>query len=220
MGNTNHRAIGATTFLSPVPAVIVSCRGTQEGFDKDNLITIAWAGVVNSDPPMLSVSVRPERHSYPQIVQSGEFIVNLIDTQLCKAADFCGVKSGRDVDKFEALSLEKRYVDGFSCAAIACAPAFACCKVVQQIHLGTHDMFIGQVSQVYVRDDLFDADGSLHLDRAGLVAYAHGQYFPLKPRPEGFFGYSVARKEVIKRRLIDPYKKSAPKKATGKGTKA
>ena len=89
MSDNRYRAIGATTFLSPVPAVVVSCRGTQEGFDADNLITIAWAGVVNSDPPMLSVSVRPERHSYSQIVQSGEFIVNLIDRNLCKAADFC-----------------------------------------------------------------------------------------------------------------------------------
>ncbi|MBR5288076.1 MAG: flavin reductase family protein [Clostridia bacterium] len=220
MKENTYRAIGATTFLSPVPAVVVSCRGTQEGFDADNLITIAWAGVVNSDPPMLSVSVRPERHSYPQIVQSGEFIVNLIDKPLCKAADFCGVKSGRDVDKFAALGLDKRYVEGFSCAAIASAPAFACCKVEQQIHLGTHDMFIGRVHQVYVREDLFDEDGSLHLERAGLIAYAHGQYFPLRERPEGFFGYSVAREEVIRRRLIEPYKKPAPKKTPGKGRKA
>ena len=220
MSENSYRTIGATTFLSPVPSVVVSCRGTQQGFDADNLITIAWAGVVNSDPPMLSVSVRPERHSYNQIVQSGEFIVNLIDRPLCKAADFCGVKSGRDVDKFAALGLEKRYVDGFSCAAIASAPAFACCKVEKQIPLGTHDMFIGRVAQVYVREDLFDADGSLHLNRADLIAYAHGEYFPLKPRPEGFFGYSVAREEVLKRRLVDPYKKPAPKGTTGKGKKA
>ena len=225
MNENGYRAIGATTFLSPVPVVVVSCKGTQEGFDADNLITIAWAGVVNSDPPMISVSVRPERHSFPQIVQSGEFIVNLIDKPLCKAADFCGVKSGRDVDKFAALGLEKKYVEGFSCAAIASAPAFACCKVVQQVHLGTHDMFIGQVKQVYVRDDLFDADGSLHMNRADLIAYAHGEYFPLKPRPEGFFGFSVARLEVLKRRLIDPYKKqtqpkTTQKKPSGKGKKA
>ena len=221
MSKSSYRAIGATTFLSPVPAVVVSCKGTQEGFDADNLITIAWAGVVNSDPPMISVSVRPERHSYNQIVQSGEFIVNLIDKPLCKAADFCGVKSGRDVDKFAALGLEKKYVEGFSAAAIASAPAFACCRVHQQIPLGTHDMFIGRVEQVYVREDLFDEDGSLHLERAGMIAYAHGQYFPLRERPEGFFGYSVAREEVIKRRLIDPYKKkaSSEKKAPAKGRK-
>lgn len=220
MSENNFRAIGATTFLSPIPAVVVSCRGTQEGFDADNLITIAWAGVVNSDPPMISISVQPKRHSYPQLVQSGEFIINLIDQPLCKAADFCGVKSGREVDKFEALGLEKCYVEGYSCAAIASAPAFVCCKVEKQIPLGTHDMFIGRVTQVYVRDDLFDADGSLHTNRVSLISYAHGQYYPLKNRPEGFFGYSVARKEVLKRRLVDPYKKPASKKATGKGKNA
>lgn len=222
MNHNAYRAIGATTFLSPVPAVLVSCRGTQPGFDRDNLITIAWAGVVNSDPPMISISVRPERHSYQQIVQSGEFIVNLIDRQLCKAADFCGVKSGRDIDKFAALSLEKRSVEGF-CAAVASAPAHLFCRVEKQIPLGSHDLFIARVEQVEVREDLFDADGSLHMSRADLVAYAHGEYFPLKPRPEGFFGYSVAREEVLRRRLIDPYRKGAekkPKAPTRKGKKA
>lgn len=218
MSENNFRPIGATTFLSPVPVVVVSCKGTQEGFDADNLITIAWAGVVNSEPPMISISVRPERHSYNQIVQSGEFIINLIDQPLCKAADYCGVKSGRDVDKFEALSLGKRYVEGFSCAAIASAPAFVCCKVQKQIPLGTHDMFIGRVTQVYIREELFNEDGSLHMERADLVAYAHGHYYPLKDRPKGFFGYSVARKEVLQRRLIDPYKKTDAKKTTVKKT--
>ncbi len=217
MNESSYRAIGATTFLSPIPAVVVSCRGTQEGFDADNLITVAWAGVVNSAPPMISISVRPERHSHPQILQSGEFIVNLIDRKLCKAADFCGVKSGRDVDKFAALGLSKRRVEGFGAAAIASAPAFACCRVARHIPLGSHDMFIGQVEQVYVREDLFDADGSLHMNRADLIAYAHGEYFPLKLRPEGFFGYSVAREEVLKRRLIDPYKTPATKKPPRKG---
>ena len=96
----NFRAIGATTFLAPIPAVMLSCRGTEPGFDRDNLITVAWAGVVNSDPPMVSVSIRPSRHSYAQILQSGAFCLNLIDQPLCRAADFCGVKSGRDIDKF------------------------------------------------------------------------------------------------------------------------
>ena len=99
MGET-FRPIGPTTFLSPVPAVLLSCRGTEPGFERDNLITVAWTGIVNTDPPMLSVSIRPQRHSYAQIVQSGAFCLNLIDQPLCRAADFCGVKSGRDVDKF------------------------------------------------------------------------------------------------------------------------
>ena len=200
----NFRAIGATTFLAPIPAVVLSCRGTEPGFDRDNLITVAWAGVVNSDPPMISVSIRPQRHSYAQIVQSGTFCLNLIDQKLCRAADFCGVKSGRDVDKFAALGLHAQAVEGFPAPALAEAPAFLCCRVSQRIPLGSHELFLCRVEQVYVQDALFDEDGSLHLGRAQLVAYAHGEYFPLETQPQGFFGYSVAREEVLRRRLGTP----------------
>ena len=214
----SFRAIGATTFLSPVPAVILSCRGTEPGFDRNNLITIAWAGVVNSDPPMISVSIRPERHSYTQIVQSGAFCLNLIGRALCKATDYCGVKSGRDVDKFKEMNLHAREVEGFPAPALDEAPAFLCCRVKQRIPLGSHDVFLCAVEQVYVSDALFDEDGSLHLDRADLIAYAHGEYHPLKPRPEGFFGYSVARPEVLERRLgkIASAGKAPAKKAPSK----
>ena len=200
MPNT-FRALGPTTLLSPVPAVMLSCRGTEPGYDRDNLITVAWAGVINSDPPMISVSIRPERHSYTQIVQSGAFCLNLIGRSLCKATDYCGVKSGRDVDKFKEMNLHAREIEGFPAPALDEAPAFLCCRVKQRIPLGSHDVFLCAVEQVYVSDALFDEDGSLHLDRADLIAYAHGEYHPLKPRPEGFFGYSVARPEVLERRL-------------------
>lgn len=200
MSNT-FRAIGPTTFLSPVPAVMLSCRGTEPGYDRDNLITIAWAGVINSNPPMISVSIRPERHSYDQIVQSGVFCLNLIGKDLCRATDYCGVKSGRDVDKFKEMGLHAREVEGFPAPALEEAPAFLCCRVAQRIALGSHDVFLCNVEQVYVKDELFDEDGSLHLNRAELVAYAHGEYFPLKTRPEGFFGYSIAREEVLRKRL-------------------
>lgn len=218
MPNT-FRAIGATTFLSPVPAVMLSCRGTEPGYDRDNLITIAWAGVINSNPPMISVSIRPERHSYQQIVQSGVFCLNLIGKSLCKATDYCGVKSGRDVDKFKEMGLHAREVEGFPAPALEEAPAFLCCRVAQRIPLGTHDVFLCNVEQVYVRDELFDEDGSLHLTRADLVAYAHGEYYPLKARPEGFFGYSVAREEVLQKRLGRPEQKKAEKKAGKKNNK-
>ena len=214
MSNT-FRAIGPTTFLSPIPAVMLSCRGTEPGFDRDNLITIAWAGVINSDPPMISVSIRPERHSYSQIVQSGVFCLNLIGRDLCKATDYCGVKSGRDVDKFKEMGLHARKVEGFPAPALEEAPAFLCCRVKQQIPLGSHDVFLCAVEQVYVADSLFDEDGSLHLERAALIAYAHGEYHPIRPRPEGFFGYSVARPEVLERRLG----KAAKKPASSKGGK-
>lgn len=214
----SFRAIGATTFLSPVPAVMLSCRGTEPGFERNNLITIAWAGVVNSDPPMISVSIRPERHSYAQIVQSGTFCLNLIGRELCKATDYCGVKSGRDVDKFKEMNLHAREVEGFSAPALDEAPAFLCCRVKQRIPLGTHDLFLCAVEQVYVSEALFDEDGSLHLERADLIAYAHGEYHPIRPRPEGFFGYSIARPEVLERRLGKPVsaaktgKKNLPKR--------
>ena len=210
MSQQDFRAIGATTFLSPVPAVMLSCRADAPGLDKPNLITVAWTGTVCSDPPMLSVSIRPERHSHGQIARSGAFCLNLIDRRLCRAADLCGVKSGWDVDKFTLCGLTPREVEGFPAPALCEAPAFLCCRVDRVIPLGSHDLFLARIEQVYVRDDLFDPDGSLHMARANLVAYAHGEYFPLAPRPEGFFGYSVAREDVLRRRLIEPYRQGKP----------
>ena len=216
----SFRAIGPTTLLAPIPAVMLSCRGTEPGFERDNLITVAWAGVVNTDPPMISVSIRPSRHSYAQILQSGTFCVNLISRNMCKATDYCGVKSGRDVDKFKETGLHARTIEGFPAPAVEEAPAFLCCRVKQRIPLGSHDLFLCAVEQVYVSNRLFDEDGSLHLDRADLIAYAHGEYHPIYPRPEGFFGYSIARPEVLARRLGQrpPAKKSAAGKP-GKGGK-
>ena len=207
----DFRAIGPTTLLAPIPSVLLSCRGTQPGFERDNLITVAWTGVVNTDPPMISVSIRPSRHSYAQIAQSGAFCLNLVSREMCKAADYCGVKSGRDVDKFRETGLHARAVEDFDAPAIEEAPAFLCCRVAQRIPLGSHELFLCTIGQVYARDDLFDADGSLHLERADLIAYAHGQYHPLRPLAEGFFGYAVARPEVLARRL-------GQKRAGGKAT--
>ena len=199
------RTLDPCTLLSPVPAVMVSCRGTAEG-DKSNIITIAWAGTVNSDPPMVSVSVRKERFSHDLIARSGEFVVNLVDEARCRALDYCGVRSGRDTDKFADMGLTATPALHMQYApAIAECPAYLACKVERVVELGSHDMFIGPVVGVQVRDDLFDPDGSLHLERAGLVGYCHGVY----QKPEhvlGFFGYSVARPEVLERRM-KPYRK-------------
>ena len=199
------RTFDPCTLLSPVPAVMVSCRGTAEG-DKPNIITIAWAGTVNSDPPMVSVSVRKERFSHDLSARSGEFVVNLVDEARCRALDYCGVRSGRDTDKFADMGLTATPALHMQYApAIAECPAYLACKVERVVELGSHDMFIGQVVGVQVRDDLFDPDGSLHLERAGLVGYCHGVY----QKPEhvlGFFGYSVARPEVLERRM-KPYRK-------------
>lgn len=212
MSDQAFRAIGATTFLSPLPAVLVSCRGTEPGFDRNNMITIGWTGVINSDPPMVYVSIRKERHSHAQVSQSGVFCINLTNEALCRATDYCGVKSGRDVDKFAELGLHAFEVEGFGAPALAEAPLFLCCRVDRVLELGSHDMFIAKVEQVYVRADLFKEDGSLRMADFELMCYTHGEYFALKDRPMGFFGYSVASDEVIRRRLVEPYEKKKDKK--------
>ena len=199
------RTFDPCTLLSPVPAVMVSCCGTAEG-DKPNIITIAWAGTVNSDPPMVSVSGRKERFSHDLIARSGEFVVNLVDEARCRALDYCGVRSGRDTDKFADMGLPAMPAVHMQYApAIAECPAYLACKVEKVVELGSHDMFIGRVVGVQVRDDLFDGDGSLHLERAGLVGYSHGVY-QKNERVLGFFGYSVARPDVLERRM-KPYRK-------------
>ena len=199
------RTFDPCTLLSPVPAVMVSCRGTEAGA-KPNIITIAWAGTVNSDPPMVSVSVRRERFSHDLIAQSGEFVVNLVDEERCRALDYCGVRSGRETDKFADMGLTAMPAVHMQYApAIAECPAYLACRVRQGLELGSHDMFIGRVVGVQVRDDLFDEDGSLHLERAGLVGYSHGVY-QKNEQVLGFFGYSVARPEVLERRM-KPYRK-------------
>lgn len=196
----SFRTFDPCTLLSPVPAVMVSCRLPQQDA-RPNIVTVAWAGTVNSDPPMVSVSLRKERLSHSIIKASGEFVVNLVDEPRCHALDFCGVRSGRDLDKFAECCLTAMPAISLDHApAIAECPAYLACKVRQVIELGSHDMFLGEVTGVQVREDLFDEDGSLHLERAGLVAYNHGLY-QRTAEVLGFFGYSVARPDVLERRM-------------------
>ena len=197
--SANFRQIGPTTYLSPIPSVLVGCADPANGM-KPNLITIAWAGVVCSKPPMVSISIRKERHSHALVKNTGEFTVNLIGKELLKAMDFCGVKSGRDVDKFAHLGITAIPAPGLEVApAIAEAPAFLSCKVRQIIELGSHDMFIGEVQQVSVADRYFRKDGSIDEAAMKLVTYVHGKYMGLSD-VLGFFGYSLASDEVRKRR--------------------
>lgn len=194
------RTFDPCNLLAPVPAVMVSCCAPEKGA-KPNIITVAWAGTVNSDPPMVSISVRENRFSHQLIAQSGEFVVNLVDTAHCRALDFCGVRSGRDVDKWQECdlmpmkALNMRYAP-----AISDCPAYLSCKVRSATNLGSHTMFVGEIVGVQVRDDLFAEDGSLHLEKAGLVAYTHGVYQQAAD-VLGFFGYSVARPDVLARRM-------------------
>lgn len=180
--------------LYPAPPVMVSCQ--REG-EKPNIITVAWAGTICSDPVMLSISVRKERHSHSIIKETGEFVVNLTSKKLAFAADWCGVRSGRDYDKFKEMKLTPLPSQKISAPGIEEAPVNIECKVKQVIELGSHDMFIAEVVSVSVDDKLLDDKGRLDLGKAKLVAYSHGEYFMLGEKL-GKFGYSVAKKPAKK----------------------
>ncbi len=175
----------------PAPAALISCAG-KDG--KPNLITLAWCGNVNSIPPMLSISVRPGRYSHPLIAETGEFVVNLPGKKMARAVDYCGVVSGRDVDKWKESGLTPFAMTKVACPAVAEAPISIACKVTQTVHLGSHDMFIATVEEVVVDRRLLDASGKFHLDKANLLCYAHGNYYALGDK-QGFFGWSVQKKQ-------------------------
>lgn len=176
--------------LYPIPAVMVSCG--REG-ETPNIITVAWAGNICSSPAMLSISVRKERYSYDIIKETGEFVVNLCSKKLTRATDWCGVRSGRDYDKFKEMNLTPQKSNKVSCPGIEESPVNIECKVKQVIDLGSHDLFIAEVLCVDVDDKLLDDKGRLDLGKAKLVAYSHGEYFMLGEKL-GKFGYSVAKK--------------------------
>ena len=197
---SEYVSINPSTMLCPAPVVLVSC-AEKGNPDNRDMVTVAWAGTVNSEPPMVSVSLRKERYSHGLVEGSGEFVVNLVDEALAKATDFCGVRSGRDTDKAKELGLTLLLAEGMETAPrVDGAPVSLSCKVRQVLELGSHDMFIGEVMGVSVRKDLLDDKGALHLEKAGLVAYSHGLYHRLG-EVMGFFGWSVARPEVLEKRM-------------------
>jgi flavin reductase (DIM6/NTAB) family NADH-FMN oxidoreductase RutF len=185
-----------STMLNPVPLVMVSC---SDGKGKSNIITLAWAGTVNSEPPMLSISIRPERFSYDMIKNSGEFVVNLVNDKLVKAADYCGVKSGRDIDKFSELRLTARQATKVNVPIIEESPVNIECKVIKIIKLGSHDMFLGEILAVNIDENLINAKGKLEMEKAKPTVFSHGEYWGLN-RSLGFFGFSVASPKILKRK--------------------
>jgi len=181
--------------LAPLPPVLVSC-GTMEN---PNVLTVAWTGIVNTKPPRTYISVRPSRFSYPIIRESGEFVLNLSTEDLVFATDFCGVRSGKDINKFEACHLTPEAADHVNAPMIAESPVNLECRVLSVEKADdTHDLFLAEVVGVHVDDRYLDAAGKLHLEQCGLLAYAHGDYFGLGKKL-GSFGYSV-RKPAKKRR--------------------
>ena len=184
-----------STLLNPVPVVMVTSADAE---GKANIITLAWAGTINSEPPMLSISVRRERYSYGLIKDKGQFAVNLTTEKLAFATDFCGVKSGRDIDKFIAAGLTPEKASVIDVPIIKESPVSLECVVKNTIELGSHDMFIAEIVAINVEDGFLDEKGKLMLDKAGLICYSHGKYWTLG-KELGFFGYSVAKKKNIKR---------------------
>lgn len=178
--------------LYPLPAVLVSCGATPEEY---NLLTVAWTGTVCTNPPMCSISVRPERHSYGIIRRTGEFVINLTTRRLARATDWCGVRSGRDWDKFREMGLTPVASETVAAPLLAESPVNIECRVRQVVPLGSHDLFIAEVVGVQVDEALIDpATGRFCLERADPIVYSHGEYFALG-EALGHFGWSVRKRK-------------------------
>lgn len=177
------------TFVYPIPAVMVSC-GNME---KSNIITVAWTGILNTNPAMVYISVRPERYSYNLIKDSGEFVINLTSKDLVYATDWCGVKSGSKVDKFESMKLIKEKCNFVSCPQIKQSPVSIECKVKEIKELGSHHMFMAEVLSINADEKYIDENGAFDISKCDLVAYANGKYFELG-KQVGKFGFSVQKK--------------------------
>ncbi len=182
------------TFIYPIPAVMVSC-GDME---KSNIITVAWTGILNTNPAKVYISIRPERYSYNIIKEKGEFVINLTTKKLAFATDWCGVKSGRDVDKFKEMKLHKEKANFVKCPLIKESPVSIECKVKQIKELGSHHMFIAEVLSIDADEKYIDERGTFDISKCDLIAYANGGYFPLGKKI-GKFGFSVQKRKGNKK---------------------
>ena len=190
--------------LYPLPAVMVSL-ADQEGHP--NIITLAWVGTVCTNPPMVSISVRPERYSYPILKETGEFVINLTTKELVYATDYCGVRSGRDVDKFKEMKLTKEKANIISVPLIKESPVSVECKVKEIVPLGSHDMFVAEIVAIDADEKYIDEKGAFDISKCDLIAYANGGYYPLEKKI-GKFGYSVQKKKRVSRNNMNDYKKN------------
>lgn len=181
--------------LYPLPAVMVTVADSE---GKDNIITVAWAGTVCTNPPIVSISVRPERFSYAMLRQTGEFVINLTTEKLAYATDYCGVKSGRDVDKFEKLKLTREKADFVKAPMIAESPVSIECRVAKVEELGSHHLFLAEVVAVHADEEYLDETGKFQWNKTRPLAYSHGEYFGLGKKI-GKFGYSVRKRRKKER---------------------
>lgn len=184
----------AGNMLYPLPAVMVSCARPDE---KPNIITVAWTGTICTNPAMVYISVRPERYSYDIIKETKEFVINLSNKKLVKAVDYCGVKSGRDVDKFKEMNLTPVKGEKVSAPYIAEAPVSIECRVERILELGSHHMFLAAVEGVHADKQYMDENGKFNLNAADMIVYSHGEYYDLNEKL-GSFGYAVRKKPLEK----------------------
>lgn len=196
-----------SVILNPVPVVMVTSRG-KDG--KDNVFTVGWVGTVCTKPPMLSISVRPERLSHKYISETMEFTVNMPTSKLTKAVDYVGVRSGKTVDKIKEINFTMKEGTNVSSPYIDECPVSIECKVKTVLQLGTHDCFIAEVVGSHVNKNLFDEKGKIHLEKADLISYCHGEYFKMDTNPLGSFGYSVAKKKKALQSKSVKAKKDTP----------
>ena len=199
--------------LNPVPVVMVSCGDVNHG----NIITVAWTGIVNSDPPMTYVSIRKERYSHEIIKNAGAFVINLTTEELTFATDYCGVKSGRDTDKFKEQKLTPLPAEKVKAPLIAQSPVNLECKVKEIHEYGSHDMFIAEIVNVQAAEEWIDETGRIRLDKAGLICYNHGEYFGLRRQPLGRFGFSVMKPKTKKRLAAEQRRNTFRKKKQSRG---
>lgn len=181
------------TFIYPIPAVMVSC-GTME---KSNIITVAWTGILNTNPAIVYISVRPERYSYNLIKEQGEFVINLTTKDLVRQTDWCGVKTGAKVDKFKEMKLHKENANFVKCPMIKESPVSIECKVREIKELGSHHMFVADVLAINADKKYIDSKGAFDISKCDLIAYANGKYFSLG-KQVGKFGFSVQKKKKRK----------------------
>lgn len=200
--------------LYPLPAVMVSCKKPGE---KANIITVAWTGTVCTNPAMLYISVRPERHSYAILRETGEFVVNLTTEKLVRETDICGVRSGRDIDKFEELHLTEEASQHITAPCIKECPVNIECRVTQVLEPGSHHIFLAEVLAVHVDETYLDKNGKFHLNDAGLLVYSHGEYHAVGELL-GTFGYSIRKKESTGKQKIIKTRCSAKPAKNRKGS--
>lgn len=193
----DKRSFKGSVILNPVPVVLITSRNKN---GDENVFTVGWTGTLCTKPPVLSISVRPERLSYKYIKETMEFVVNLPTASMVKAVDYCGVKSGKTVDKIKEMNFNLVESTNINVPYIKECPVNIECRVREIMSLGTHDVFIADVLGSHVDESLIDEKGKIHFEEANLISYCHGEYYPLPKKSLGSFGFSVAKKKVKKKK--------------------